>query len=420
MSNFNRLERVLARFLSYFPGVKNTIKRIYQFINYYLYKKNYNHKVNYSLIEVSTSSQETFFGYYDKSPENIEGRYIIFQRTSLSTLKKPNSKYEIEIILKGNHTGTESVVGKSHAYNWQQGTKLQWISKNEFIYNFFDKKSNTYKSKVIDAVIQKEKQIINYPIYDCFKDEYALSLNFIRLNQLRPDYGYRNIDKEINYENNLDDGIFKINLKINTSKMILSIQDVINFSPVKTMTGAKHKLNHIMISPNGDEFIFMHRWLISGGKRFDRLFVCDQKGQNLKLISDEGMVSHCCWNGNNEIIGFLRQKSHGDSFYRINIRNNMIDLLSEKLLNYNDGHPSVFKNHMIFDSYPNRSRLKHLYIYNIVTNEVREIGEFYESLKYFNETRCDLHPKWNCDGKKIFIDSVHEGKRKLYKINIDS
>jgi hypothetical protein len=418
MNNFNRLERTFARFLSSFPEVKNTVKRLYQFMNFTLHKKKYNHKTNYSFNSVSRSEQETFFGYYDKSPENFDGRFVIFHKTLFSTLKKPNSNYEVEIILKDNIKGTESVVGKSFAYNWQQGTKLQWISKDEFIYNFYDKNSNTYRSQIINAVNKRQKRI-NYPIYDCFKDTFTLSLNFIRLNQLRPDYGYRNIDKNIDYSMNSNDGIFKVNLKTNTSNIILSIQDVIDFSPDKSMTNAKHKINHIMISPNGDKFIFIHRWFINGGKRVDRLFVCDKEGQNLKLISDEGMVSHCCWNGDNEIIGFLRQKSHGESFYRINTNNGMIELLSEKLLDFNDGHPSIINNRMIFDTYPDRSGMKHLYIYNILADEVIEIGEFNESLKYFNETRCDLHPKWNLNGEKIFIDSVHEGNRKLYEININ-
>ena len=74
---------------------------------------------------------------------------------------------------------------------------------------------------------------------------------------------------------------------------------------------------------------------------------------------------------------------------------------------------------MVFDSYPDRSRMKHLYLYNLDKDNVQKIGEFLEPIGYFGETRCDLHPKWNNDGNKIFIDSIHEGKRKLYQINID-
>ena len=107
----------------------------------------------------------------------------------------------------------------------------------------------------------------------------------------------------------------------------------------------------------------------------------------------------------------------GDNFYKIDITSNTKVLLSEKLKDFGDGHPSFHKNKMLFDSYPDRSRMQHLYIYDMDNDSVEEIGEFYGSLKYYGETRCDLHPRWSEDGKNIFLDSVHEGKRYLYTLD---
>ncbi|PWX16163.1 hypothetical protein CYK66_10230 [Clostridium perfringens] len=38
--------------------------------------------------------------------------------------------------------------------------------------------------------------------------------------------------------------------------------------------------------------------------------------------------------------------------------------------------------------------------------------------KYDNDTRCDLHPRWNHSGNKICFDSIFEGHRGLYSVDI--
>ena len=33
---------------------------------------------------------------------------------------------------------------------------------------------------------------------------------------------------------------------------------------------------------------------------------------------------------------------------------------------------------------------------------------------------CDLHPRWNHSGSKVVFDSIHEGSRQLYCVNVES
>jgi hypothetical protein len=417
MSSYGYLEKSVANLLSYMPGIKYRIKWMYQILNYVFYKKKYNHKTSYPIKAVCNSGCESFFGYYDKSPENAGGNYLIYHRSRRPTSRKPSENHPVEIVLKDVINNKETIIGSSSAYNWQQGTKLQWLTSDRFIYNFYDDDSGSYRSRIIDANTQKEISIIKHPVYDCYKDIYALSLNFSRLIQLRPDYGYRNLKEKIDFTENSKDGIFYIDLSRNSSKLLLSLQDIIELSPLKSIENARHKINHIMISPDGERFMFIHRWFVTGKKRYDRLIVANKNGDDLKLLI-EGMVSHCYWANNKTITGFFHHRSNGAAYYIIDVDTSSISFLSDKLAGFGDGHPAILNGKMVFDSYPDRSRMKHLFLYDFNSDQLDEIGEFLEPLNYYGETRCDLHPKWNTGGDKLFIDSVHEGKRKLYELSV--
>jgi Tol biopolymer transport system component len=78
----------------------------------------------------------------------------------------------------------------------------------------------------------------------------------------------------------------------------------------------------------------------------------------------------------------------------------------------------VHKNNIIFDTYPDKARMKSLYKYNCTNKKLEKLGEFLESFDFYGETRCDLHPRFSFDGKKVFFDSVHEGQRGLYMMEL--
>lgn len=420
MSNFHPLEKRLAKILSCFPRTKRLVKKSYvRLVSTLLIKEN-PLNINYELKKISYNDKETFFGYYDKSPVNYDNNYIIFHSTELDTKQSPDPNNPINIIL--NDYNTNECIGsfQSFSYNWQQGSRLQWIDNNHFIFNDYDFKNNHYLSKIVNTV-GKIETIIDYPIYDCYS-KYALSFNFDRLAVTRPDYGYRNrlncTDIDIFNVNN--DGIFLIDLFNNTSQLIIPIESIINHHYNDTMENAQHWFNHIMISPDGEQFLFLHRWL-KNNRRYDSLFLSDLHGNKIKCLADDEMVSHFCWKNNNEIVAYMRDKNLGDKYYLINIHTGKNELFGiGKLDQYGDGHPSIKNSFMLYDTYPNNYRMKELFIFDIKNKNNHKIGDFFESLNYYEETRCDLHPRWTNDDSIIAIDSVHSGKRQLYLIDISS
>ncbi|HAR64238.1 MAG TPA: glycosyl transferase [Candidatus Margulisbacteria bacterium] len=415
---YNETEKVLSDLLQKFPAIHILGKSIYKRLNYLIYKKKYNYKCYYKLHQFQVGDKETFFGYYDKSPINSTNEYVIFHEAERETNKLPDPSVPIRIHLYDVNANKVVSSFASKTYNWQQGTKCQWIDATRFIFNDYDEKADKYTSKIINAQTRSLEKIIDFPIYDVYQNT-ALSLNYDRLAVLRPDYGYRNrLNKRVT-ANLYEDGIYIVDLKKNKSELLISIKDVIALSYNAKMSEAQHKVNHIMISPNGKKFIFLHRYFIDGKKQ-DRLILSDINGKDLKVLADHDMVSHCCWWQNDKVVTFKRDFNQGDKYYAINVDNGHKEILGGKKINaFGDGHPSIFNENMIFDTFPYKSRMRDLYMFNINTGELRKLGEFFEPFAYFGECRCDLHPKWSLDGKRIFIDSVHTGRRSLYMLELD-
>ena len=107
-------------------------------------------------------------------------------------------------------------------------------------------------------------------------------------------------------------------------------------------------------------------------------------------------------------------------YFKFVDKTDKVNFFSEKFPTV-DGHPSISPcgNWIITDTYPDKARFSSLFLYNINNDEIIKIGSFYQPLRYKKEIRIDLHPKWNPDGKSIFFESGHQGRRKLFILNFD-
>ncbi len=87
----------------------------------------------------------------------------------------------------------------------------------------------------------------------------------------------------------------------------------------------------------------------------------------------------------------------------------------------NDGHASFSpdRESLLCDTYPRGpARLAELMLYDIAENRKIVLGEFHHDEQFSGDIRCDLHPRWSSDGKTITFDSVHEGSRQIYCIDL--
>lgn len=117
-----------------------------------------------------------------------------------------------------------------------------------------------------------------------------------------------------------------------------------------------------------------------------------------------------------------------------------------------DGHPMtnpVNRNWCICDNYPDNDGYRDLFLYNFEQNQRINLGRFRrifenpdmkfkdlylkdlykdnqhafseETISFYKSgLHCDLHPRWNTNGKWAVFDSIHEGTRQVYRINISA
>lgn len=419
------LEQKINYQLNKYPKIKRTVKFIYQ---HFMYAVSTKVKSEGNIIRISPddSGHEYFFGYYDKSPWDISNRYMLCLRAN-DTWSDVSPKEKADILLidtekKENDSERIKKLGETNAWNVQQSCMLQWLGpdySSRILYNDF--RNGAYCS-VILTLSSMEERIIPAPVYSVSSDgKFALTLDFSRLYELRPGYGYYNLPEKTKGVPLPDTtAIWKVNLETGKVDDLLKYTDFASFQPRMEMKeiNSIHKVNHIMISPDNKRFMVLYRWFI-GKRKYTRLITCNVDGTDMYLLSDDDMVSHCFWKDENYILAFENKKKSGTGYYLMKDKSNEFEHLWTDI--NSDGHPSYSpdRKKVVTDSYPDKARMTSVIIMAGKKNEdVEVIARTFAPFKYDNDTRCDLHPRWSRDGKKIAFDSVFEGHRGLYQIEL--
>tara|TARA_B110000003_G_scaffold263389_1_gene287016 strand:+ start:18134 stop:19420 length:1287 start_codon:yes stop_codon:yes gene_type:complete len=378
-----------------------------------------NENVSFIKLPVKNNS---FFGYYNILPFNNNGG-LLWCETSEN--KTRGSKYSsVNIIYYNVLSDNKQIVAKSKAWNWQQGCMLQWFadSNHKIIYNNYDETHNDYYSEIFDLQSNNRKRICK-TIYSVANDgSFALTLNFDRNKIMRPSYGYFR-KQNINLPSDANDGIWFIDIEKNTSRLIISLDNLKNFEPDHTMVNSKHKVNHIDIAPDGNRFMFLHRWIGPQG-RFHRLMTANcRDGTDLFSLCGIELVSHSCWMADSKnIVSFSRLNDGRDRYNLYIDKKGFVETIGFRPENdlLEDGHPSISPDGrwMLTDDYPDKAKFSRLYLYDLINKKKHILGMFHQPFKYQGENRIDLHPKWSKDGKFVSIDSGHRGKREFHVINV--
>jgi len=428
LSSYSILERIIARSLENFPFLKRGAKSIYQRLNFFYFReprfqwevhpktKLFTPEEWANVKNVKKVEGELFFGYYDKTPWS--------QDTSRMLLHRKKQGHTLELLVFDRQKQDVYAVGTSRTWNYQQGTMAQWLPGSKgrlIIYN------DLFKGQLVSRIVTldgKEESTIPWPVQTVHPGGLkALSLNYIRLARLRPEYGYA--VKAGNFDAGQPlhrDGIWEVDLTTGKGELVITLAELYAYQPRPGMKNSDHKINHILYSRQGSRFAFMHRWIGPRGK-FSRLYCADSRGKGLNLLLDDRMISHYHWYDEGHLLVYARTADSGDHYYLINVETGEREVVDPGVLDaFGDGHPSFSPGGrwIATDSYPDRARQQRLVLYNLQEQRMITCGRFLSPLKYNGIYRCDLHPRWSPDGCWISFDSTHTGERRSYLLDVSA
>ena len=366
-----------------------------------------------------------WFAYYDKLEFDPTCRYVLGMEVDFEHRSpKPDDVIKVGMVdLEQGDEWTE--LGESRAWCWQQGCMLQWRpgSKTEILWN--DRQDDRFVCHVLDVVTRK-KRTVPHPIYTVSPDgRWGVAPDLRRVNDMRPGYGYTGLpDPNTDVLAPEDSGVFRVDLETGEQELAVSLADIAKIPmPGRDLAPMKHYFNHLLVGPDGSRFEFLHRWRGPGQRSFGtRMLTAAPDGSDIRVIDPSGHTSHFIWRDPQHILAWSRHESHGSAFYLFEDKTGgKVEIVGEGVMTKN-GHCSYLPGNewILNDTYPQgKERLQSPYLYNVKTGKQVWLGHFHLPPEYRGEWRCDTHPRFSPDGRKVVIDSPHTGEgRQLHLIDV--
>ncbi|MEX0921653.1 MAG: hypothetical protein WDZ84_02675 [Rhodovibrionaceae bacterium] len=402
-----------------------------------------------------------FFGYYDKSPLDAGGGRLLAQKVGFDG-RLPQAGDTAEIGYFDLQGGAFRRLADTRAFNWQQGSMLQWLGPDfagRILFNDLEGARPICRLLDLEGGEERLPQAV-YTVHPC--GGFALAPDFQRTTAVRDAYGYAlAVPPEKTGALWEDDGIWRVELNSGATTKILEIAALLATRPVSSMQGGAHSIEHLMFNPGGSRFCFLHRWTLEDGGIYTRLFTAAPDGGDLRLLLDSGKTTHVCWADDTTLLAWA---APAGGAMRLRRSRSLTRLLLRPILplyhrlaagrpamarlasgqgylllpdradappqrigqgaltrdghpSFNPGHPALF----VTDTYEDAEGVQDLILFDRVEATGSLLGRF-PTLPGYASTgwRCDLHPKWDFSGRSLILESLHEGSRQLYVYDFEA
>ncbi len=355
-------------------------------------------KIPYLVIKIN-NYKNIFCGYYDVSPFcPNNSNLLIVHATNYSVYESPGTDKEIDILLYEIKEKKYTILGKTAAWNWQQGARCQWLDGASIAYN---KIVDGEVRAVVKNINSRDSLILPTNLNIAYKDKYIISIDYPALT-FGSEYGY----PKLQYEDNSHE----IKLYDLASGAVENLFSWLDLMELNLPNAKKCHINHILPTPDGNSFVFIYRYWVEN-LRYDSLIHYQISTGNLNVIIKNQTVSHYTMQNNNIIFAWLIIDGVA-GYYFVDLEKKIVALT----LKIDDGHPNYLGGSNFITDVNTGSRWRGdkltVIIIDAISSKKTSLISVNHPTMFDYAKRCDVHLSLSQDKKRFQIDSMHiPGKR---------
>ncbi len=384
--------------------------------------------------QITFGPRHHFFGYFGHVrtiPWNASGRYLLALRSGFQDrMPRPGEAAEI-VLLDTQKNYAATVVDRTRAWNFQQGTMLYWnpqAPETQFFFNDRDPRTNEVFCVLFDiSKGEGGQRIAEYRYEDTAignggvaqRGGWFLGINYGRLARLRPVTGYPGahdwtVDQPRNPAN---DGIFKVNVKTKEKQLLVSFQQLAEVLRARYADVDERELfiNHTLWSRSDRRiFFFVRADFNDRPRQINVPFTMAADGSDLRPLALH-IGGHPEWESDRRLIGDHDRQQV------------LFDVEEQKIVG-TLGKPGTFPSpggdialsptgEWFVNGHGSQGKNYYTILRRADRAVARTIG--FDQGGYSGELRIDPSPNWNRDGTQLLVVAIDEQKtRQMYLITI--
>jgi len=371
-----------------------------------------------------------FASYYAINAWSADGRYATVLETEVKNRLPTEQDAAVLGVVDAQDNNRFIPLTETRCWNFQEAAMAHWLGtapRTQFIFN--DLVDGRFVSVIFDMA-NRTRRVVPFPVSAVSRDgRWAVSINYARLRLTRPDYGYGGNGQNARADTVWpeDDGLWLVDLASGEARLIVTIASVRDRMPAVKDPKALAYFCHTVFSRDGSKIFWLARTVenLSGQKVVRKWettsFTCNRDGSGVRRCFPDGWGgSHFNWLDGDRLMVTAKFKDAVWSHVLFTPGKEDFTRLGRGLLDF-DGH-GVFSDDgrwMATDTYPDKLGERKLMVMRMADHAVLPLGAFFVPELYREQySRCDLHPRWRPDGKMLAFNSVHEGSRQVYVVDV--